>query len=107
VRGVVLAVGTGALLTSASFWRRIWTRAFYARVIDVCTSQLFAWSMENMGSVSRREELYAHLFAFSSVKTIVHWFQIVASNRFQMYDENQNFSKGYQDISPIVSIVLL
>lgn len=103
--------------------------------------------MGSLGDMRRKKQLYAHLFALTSVKTVVvgknsrrcpffisfslnlvassflhhlliipallrgsaiillfllqHWFQIVACDRFQAYDENMSFEKeGYRPFVP-------
>eukprot|EP00053_Salpingoeca_punica_P005677 m.55858 g.55858 ORF g.55858 m.55858 type:complete len:523 (+) comp13352_c0_seq1:49-1617(+) len=100
-QSLFLFFGTRAMLSTAEFWRSALSRTTYARLIDRSCRYLFAWSMDNMGSVERKQILYSHLFSFASVKTIVHWFQIAVCDRFQVYDENQNYSKGYQAICPM------
>ncbi len=34
--------------------------------------------------------LYRHLYSTSSVKTIVHWFQIIANKELQYYSDNKD-----------------
>merc|ERR1712146_254550 len=36
----------------------------------------------------------------TSVKTVVHWFQIVACNRFQQFDEQMNLQRAYRTMLP-------
>ena len=31
---------------------------------------------------------YPHLYSFTSVKSVVHWFQIIRTKAFQMYDDD-------------------
>lgn len=86
-------------MSSTLFWRRTLTRTIYAWLIDASCRQLFDWHMRNMGPMERKKLLYAHLFSLSSVKCVTHWMQIAAGDRFQRYDENQSFRKGYQGIA--------
>eukprot|EP01135_Chromosphaera_perkinsii_P011369 Nk52_evm14s2391 gene=Nk52_evmTU14s2391 len=82
-----LIFGHKAILPSALFWRNITSRSFFVRLIDGSVYLLFGWDSSSM-SIERKKVLYAHLYSYTSVKTIVHWFQIVSGNRFQMYDED-------------------
>ena len=47
-----------------------------------------------MKNIDEKEKatLYSHLYSFASVKQVVHWFQIIRHQRFQMYDESGKFS---------------
>lgn len=99
-QSLFLFLGTRAFLSFSLFWRSILPRRMFARVIDRSCKVLFNWNMANIGALDRKSRLYPHLFSLSSVKTVVHWLQIAACDRFQQYDENQNFDKGYRGILP-------
>lgn len=43
---------------------------------------------------------YQHLFAYTSVRQIVHWFQIMRAKRFQMYDEGFSLQVGVGHLPP-------
>jgi len=82
-----LIFGKKTLLAFSLFWRKVLTYELYARLIDHMMYFLFGWTCENI-EASEKPLLYSHLYSYSSVKCMVHWFQITASKRFQMYDDN-------------------
>jgi lysosomal acid lipase/cholesteryl ester hydrolase len=100
-QSLFLFFGTRVMMSTAEYWRAALSRTTYAHLIDRSCHHLFAWKMHNIGNPDRKNILYSHLFSFASVKTVVHWFQIAVCDRFQVYDENQNFSRGYQAICPM------
>eukprot|EP00741_Cyanophora_paradoxa_P020167 tig00000219_g19467.t1 len=84
-------MGRRCLLPSTLFWRRVLSRQNFARLIDASMYFLFGWT----GRCIRPEDkplFYSHLYSFSSVKTVVHWFQMIASGRFQFYDDYSSSS---------------
>lgn len=95
-----LIMGTRTALSISLFWRSVLPRRLFANVIDGSCKVLFEWHMRNIGTTERKALLYPHLFSLTSVKTVAHWLQIAACDRFQQYDENQNFQKGYRGTQP-------
>eukprot|EP00048_Salpingoeca_helianthica_P022722 m.19949 g.19949 ORF g.19949 m.19949 type:complete len:453 (-) comp7709_c0_seq2:25-1383(-) len=95
-----LIFGTRTALSISLFWRSVLPRRLFANVIDGSCKVLFEWHMRNIGTTERKALLYPHLFSLTSVKTVAHWLQIAACDRFQQYDENQNFQKGYRGFQP-------
>ncbi|EGD80446.1 hypothetical protein PTSG_11091 [Salpingoeca rosetta] len=95
-QSIFLVFGTRSLMPWVMFWRSVLTRRVYARLIESGCQMLFDWRMDQLGDQRRRLMLYSHLFSLTSVKTIVHWFQIVASDTFQQYDDNREFRSGYR-----------
>lgn len=57
------------------------------RVIDTALNFLFGWKGENI-SFPQKVAAYGHLYSFTSVKAVVHWFQIMRNASFQMYDDD-------------------
>jgi len=55
------------------------------QIIDFCIKFLFGWEMNNLDP-KHKPVNYCHLYSYSSVKGVVHWFQIIRKNRFQMYE---------------------
>lgn len=47
---------------------------------------LFNWDTKNI-TAHQKLAAYPHLYSFSSVKTVVHWFQIIRNGTFQMFDD--------------------
>eukprot|EP01147_Barroeca_monosierra_P007583 gene7583-7708_t len=97
-QSIFLIFGTRALMPWVSFWRTVLSRKVYASLIEAGCKMLFDWNMQQLGDHRRRLMLYSHLFSLASVKTIVHWFQIVASDRFQQYDDLREFHGSYKNI---------
>ena len=48
---------------------------------------LFKWRCDNI-SLNQKIAAYAHLYSYTSVKSVVHWFQIIRNGCFQMYDDD-------------------
>ncbi|EGW32616.1 uncharacterized protein SPAPADRAFT_138466 [Spathaspora passalidarum NRRL Y-27907] len=82
--------GKRAILPSVSFWSTILGPRLYERVVDKSLSLLFGWDCKNI-SQFQREIGYPHMFSNSSVKSLVHWFQIIGAKRFQMFNETGDF----------------
>ncbi|KAG1092562.1 hypothetical protein G6F42_019173 [Rhizopus arrhizus] len=79
-------LGRKIFLKSVVFWQRIISPPIFVKLIDGAVYFLFGWHCKNM-SQDQKLVGYQHLFSMTSVKSIVHWFQIISSGRFQMYDE--------------------
>ncbi|KAI8637717.1 Alpha/Beta hydrolase protein [Parasitella parasitica] len=79
-------LGRKIFLKSVVFWQRIISPPIFVRLIDGAVYFLFGWHCKNM-TEDQKLVSYQHLFSMTSVKSIVHWFQIISSGRFQMYDE--------------------
>jgi len=63
----------------------------FVRMIDVSCSILFGWTAKNI-PFQQKVVSYAHLYSYTSVKTLVHWFQIIRAQTFQMYDDEESGS---------------
>lgn len=81
--------GKKIILRSTSFWQSIMFPALFVRVIDLSMDFLFHWTGKN---ITYPEKLiaYNHLYSFTSVKSVVHWFQIIRAGSLQMYDDDMN-----------------
>ncbi|KAG9244036.1 Alpha/Beta hydrolase protein [Calycina marina] len=88
-----LLFGRRSILSSATMWQSILYPPIFVRFIDMGLSFLFGWHAKNM-SASQKLAAYPHLYSFTSVKSVVHWFQIMRTKSFQMYDD---------DVQPVVS----
>jgi lysosomal acid lipase/cholesteryl ester hydrolase len=99
-QSVFLFFGTKAMWSSIFFYRTVLSRSFFCRSLDTSCQQLFGWNMQQIGDLKRKERMYPHLYSYTSVKNVVHWFQIVAQNRFQQYDDDDYlFRNKYEDIA--------
>lgn len=81
-----LLFGRKSILSSATFWQSIIYPPLFVRIIDFSLKFLFGWKAENI-TLSQKIAAYAHLYSFTSVKSVVHWFQIIRNKCFQMYDD--------------------
>lgn len=81
-----LFFGKKALLKSTTFWQSIMLPALFVRTIDFSLDILFKWKCKNI-SYAQKLVGYSHLYSYTSVKSVVHWFQIIKSGSFHMYDD--------------------
>ncbi|PSS28045.1 hypothetical protein M430DRAFT_75077, partial [Amorphotheca resinae ATCC 22711] len=89
-----LLFGRRSILSSATMWQSILYPPIFVRLIDMGLSFLFGWTARNI-SMSQKLAAYAHLYSFTSTKSVVHWFQIIRNKSFQMYDD---------DVQPVISL---
>jgi lysosomal acid lipase/cholesteryl ester hydrolase len=82
-----LLFGRRSILSSAAMWESLLYPPLFTKVIDLCLSFLFAWRTQNI-STSQKLAAYPHLYSFTSTKSVVHWFQIIRTKSFQMYDDD-------------------
>ncbi|KAK5578280.1 hypothetical protein RB653_003236 [Dictyostelium firmibasis] len=83
---IFLLFGKKSMLPSTIFWRNFLPKDVFVRLIDTSVKFLFGWCTENI-SQEEKKMLYSHIFSYTSVKSVVHWFQIIQTNRFQMFDD--------------------
>jgi lysosomal acid lipase/cholesteryl ester hydrolase len=69
-----------------AFLRLILDPPIFVRLIDISCNFLFGWTGQNI-AFQQKIVSYAHLYSYTSVKTLVHWFQIIRAQTFQMYDD--------------------
>lgn len=82
-----LLFGRRSILSSATMWQSILYPPLFTKVIDLGLSFLFNWKTNNI-STSQKLAAYPHLYSFTSTKSVVHWFQIIRTKSFQMYDDD-------------------
>ncbi|KAH9912173.1 triacylglycerol lipase [Fomitopsis serialis] len=82
-----LIFGRRAILSSAPAWQSLLYPPVFTSVIHHSLRFLFGWQSKNISPL-QKSAAYAHLYSFSSVKAVVHWFQIMRNGKFQMYDED-------------------
>ncbi|ANB13175.1 Tgl1p [Sugiyamaella lignohabitans] len=83
---IYLFFGRQALLKSTTFWQSIMFPPLFVRTIDAALRLLFNWQAKNI-TYAQKLAAYSHLYSYTSVKSVVHWFQIIRSARFHMYDD--------------------
>jgi len=81
-----LLFGRKAILSSTTMWESVLYPALFCWFIDKSLSFLFGWHSENI-TPHQKLAAYPHLFSYSSTKSVVHWFQIIRTGTFQMYDD--------------------
>ncbi len=81
-----LLFGRRAILGSATMWSAVLYPAIFAWFIDKSLAFLFNWKMRNI-TPHQKLAAYPHLYSFTSTKSVVHWFQIIANGTFQMFDD--------------------
>lgn len=84
---IFLFFGRKAILSSVTTWQAILYPPIFTYVIDTALSFLFDWRSRNI-AYSQKVAAYAHLYSYASVKSVVHWFQIMREATFQMYDDD-------------------
>ena len=82
-----LLFGRRSILSSATMWQSILYPPLFTKVIDTGLTFLFNWKTRNI-STSQKLAAYPHLYSFTSTKSVVHWFQIIRTKSFQMYDDD-------------------
>jgi lysosomal acid lipase/cholesteryl ester hydrolase len=82
-----LLFGRRSILSSATMWQEIIYPPLFTKVIDLSLAFLFNWQTKNI-STSQKLAAYPHLYSFTSTKSVVHWFQIIRTKSFQMYDDD-------------------
>jgi len=99
---IFLLFGKKSMLPSTIFWRNFLPKDLFVKLIDTSVSLLFGWHTNNI-SQEEKKMLYSHIFSYTSVKSVVHWFQIIQTNRFQMFDDillgitpNENSKKPHR-----------
>ncbi|CCH59728.1 hypothetical protein TBLA_0B09130 [Henningerozyma blattae CBS 6284] len=94
-----LFFGHNIIYPSAVIWRRTLHPKLFNLGVDTGNKLLFNWHALN---ITEKQKLvsYNKLYSTTSVKSIVHWFQILRSQKFQMYEESDDMfnslSKPYQ-----------
>lgn len=83
---IYLFFGTKSILKSATFWQSIMVPSVFVRCIDWSVNILFGWKSKNI-TWAQKLAAYPHLYSYTSVKSVVHWFQIIRDGRFHVYDD--------------------
>ncbi|TPX37502.1 hypothetical protein SmJEL517_g00727 [Synchytrium microbalum] len=88
---IYLLFGRKALISSTLFWQSVLSPHIFSFVIDQCMWLLFGWKSKH---IPHKHIVYRHLYSYTSVKTVVHWFQVMRTRKFQMYDEEPTIVPG-------------
>lgn len=95
--------GRKALMKSILFWSQIVYPPLFIKLIDFPNQILFDWHANNI-DILQKLVAYFHLYSTTSVKCVVHWFQIIRSNCFQMYQESHNFEPYQYPIHTVMNV---
>ncbi|KFY06730.1 hypothetical protein V492_07808 [Pseudogymnoascus sp. VKM F-4246] len=82
-----LLFGRRSILSSTTMWQSIMYPPIFVRAIDTSLAFLFGWYGKNI-SMAQKLAAYPHLYSFTSTKSVVHWFQIIRTASFQLYDDD-------------------
>lgn len=85
------------LMPSVILWQQLMYPPFFDTMIDISNYMLFNWRLKNITKMQKLAS-YAHLYSTTSVKCVVHWFQVISSRRFQMFRDSQTSMSGFSPI---------
>ncbi|CAM9323838.1 unnamed protein product [Phaeothamnion confervicola] len=86
LRFLNLLFGRRRVLPTTLMWQRIMSRDTFVRAVDQAMLYLFTWR-STMVSPERKRQLYPHIYSYSSVKCVSHWFQMIRSRRLAMFED--------------------
>jgi lysosomal acid lipase/cholesteryl ester hydrolase len=98
-RFIYLLFGRQAMLSSCLMWMKIMSPQLFVYTVDVAMYYLFQWSAKEI-SRERKIVLYQHIFSYSSVKTVVQWFQLIKLRKLAMYQDTNSSNRVRTSISP-------
>jgi lysosomal acid lipase/cholesteryl ester hydrolase len=100
---VYLIFGRRAMLGFYCFWQNLLSTRAFVKILDLCLLFLFGWDVKNV-TPEDKAVIYSHIYSPSSVKAVVHWFQLMRSKRFQVYDDHKSGSPNSTDCYAGVSV---
>lgn len=87
-QAMFLMFGRRVLMPLVYFWEKVCYPKLFVTMIDLSNRLLFNWKSENILKYQKWAS-YMHLYLTTSVKLVVHWFQIMKARRFQMFSDVQ------------------
>lgn len=88
-----LMFGRRSILSSAPLWESLIYPPLYIKILDMGMKFLFNWKGNNIAQ-AQKLAAYPHLYSFTSTKSVVHWFQIIRTKSFQMFDDDPPLTIG-------------
>ncbi|KAL1876259.1 cholesterol esterase [Diaporthe australafricana] len=88
-----LMFGRRSILSSAPLWESLVYPPLYIKILDMGMKFLFNWTGKNIAA-AQKLAAYPHLYSFTSTKSVVHWFQIIRTKSFQMFDDDPPLTIG-------------
>ena len=74
-------------MSSVPAWQSLLYPPVFSAAITASLRWLFNWRSENISELQKLAA-YPHLYSSASVKSVVHWFQIMRNAKFQMFDDD-------------------
>lgn len=74
-------------MSSVPTWQSLLYPPVFCAAITTSLRWLFNWQSNNISPLQKLAA-YPHLYSSASVKSVVHWFQIMRNAKFQMYDDD-------------------
>lgn len=90
---IFLAFGRRSILSSVTMWQQLLYPPIFTRLIDMSLTFLFDWTGKNIAPYQKLAA-YPHLYSYTSTKSVVHWFQIIRTKSFQMFDDDVQVGMG-------------
>lgn len=89
-----LFFGIRIVLPTAVLWQRTLHPKLFNFMVDFGNRFLFNWKALN---ITTRQKLasYSKLYSTTSVKSIVHWFQILQSQKFQVFEASDDIINSF------------
>ncbi|CAK7897221.1 sterol esterase Tgl1p [[Candida] anglica] len=100
---VYLIFSRRVLLPSVLLWQRLMYPPLFDSLIDASNYFLFNWKSLNIQKMQKIAS-YAHLYSPTSVKCVVHWFQVISSKKFQMFQDSDSMSGSNPIYYPLKNI---
>ncbi|KAI0639321.1 triacylglycerol lipase [Trametes polyzona] len=82
-----LIFGRKSIMSSVPGWQSLLYPPVFSAAITTSLRWLFNWRSHNISPLQKLAA-YPHLYSYASVKSVVHWFQIMRNAKFQMYDDD-------------------
>lgn len=94
-RLMYLIFGRRILLPTAVMWQKTLHPQIFNWMIDFGNRELFNWKSANITNAQKMVS-YSKLYSTTSVKSVVHWFQILHAQKFQMFEESDGIINTIQ-----------
>ncbi|KAI0374251.1 triacylglycerol lipase [Pilatotrama ljubarskyi] len=82
-----LIFGRKSIMSSVPAWQSLLYPPVFCAAITTSLRWLFSWRSHNIAPLQKLAA-FPHLYSYASVKSVVHWFQIMRNAKFQMYDDD-------------------
>ncbi|KAI9325838.1 Alpha/Beta hydrolase protein [Zopfochytrium polystomum] len=103
--GLYSVFGRGSFIGFARNFKNYMPGRLHVALLDTAFKNVLEWEVHRLGSTQRRAALYYHLFSGTSMKNVVHWFQVIeAGGSFQHYvDRRSSWSDSFVHTSHKIS----